>query len=110
MTDPGTLSLEGIPVMCTRRQFFQASGAGLVGLALAGRFEAQAPAEKPLPERQPADRLDGPPFVSARAWAITDGATGRLLWGHREAMALAMASTTKIMTAHIVLRLAAENP
>ncbi len=96
--------------MYTRRQFFQIGGAGLVGLTLAVRFDAQAPAEKPLPERQPPERLDGPPIVSARAWAIADGATGRLLWSHRETMALAMASTTKIMTAYVVLRLAADNP
>ena len=37
--------------------------------------------------KQPADSLDGPPFVTSRAWAIADGRTGSVLWGHREAEA-----------------------
>ncbi len=60
--------------------------------------------------RRPADPLDGPPFVSSRAWAIADGRTGRLLWGLDEAKPLEMASTTKVMTALVVLRLAAGDP
>jgi D-alanyl-D-alanine carboxypeptidase (penicillin-binding protein 5/6) len=64
--------------------------------------------EKPLPPRAGLDPLDGPPIVSARAWAIAEGSSGRLLWGARETDELVMASTTKIMTAHLVLRLAAE--
>jgi D-alanyl-D-alanine carboxypeptidase (penicillin-binding protein 5/6) len=54
--------------------------------------------------KQPADSLTGPPFVTAKAWAIADGRTGAVLWGHREAEALEIASTTKIMTALVVLR------
>jgi D-alanyl-D-alanine carboxypeptidase (penicillin-binding protein 5/6) len=57
-----------------------------------------------------AERLDGPPLVSAKAWAIVDGKTGKLLWGSHETEPLAIASTTKIMTARLVLRLAAEQP
>jgi len=62
--------------------------------------------EKP---RAPAERLDGPPLVSARAWAVVDGKTGKLLWGGRAAEPLPIASTTKIMTARLVLRLAADD-
>ncbi|MHB1562362.1 MAG: D-alanyl-D-alanine carboxypeptidase family protein [Isosphaeraceae bacterium] len=60
--------------------------------------------------REPADALDGPPFTTVKAWAIADGATGEVLWGRREKDILEMASTTKIMTALIVVRLMAKDP
>ena len=74
--------------------------------------------EVPAPEvvnaetakKQPADPLDGPPFVTARTWAIADGRTGAILWGHDEAKPVDIASTTKIMTALVILRLAAREP
>lgn len=64
---------------------------------------AQAPKAKP-------DSLDGPPFVSAKAWIAVDGATGKVLGGENQAEARPMASTSKIMTAWIVLRLTAAEP
>src|SRR5262245_65033695 len=70
----------------------------------------QAAPAKPLPVKAPAEKLDGPPLVSAKGWAIADGKTGKLLWGGQETTALVMASTTKIMTAWIVLPLAREKP
>jgi D-alanyl-D-alanine carboxypeptidase (penicillin-binding protein 5/6) len=60
--------------------------------------------------KQPADPLDGPPFVTSRVWAIADGRTGSVLWGHREAEAVDIASTTKIMTALVVVRQMAKDP
>lgn len=72
-------------------------------------FKLQAQ-EKPLPAKAKADALDGPPIVSCKAWAIADGKTGKLLWGDNETTRRVMASTTKIMTAWIVLELAAKNP
>jgi serine-type D-Ala-D-Ala carboxypeptidase (penicillin-binding protein 5/6) len=63
-----------------------------------------------VPKKRPADRLDGPPFVTARTWAIADGRTGQVLWGHDEAKPVDIASTTKIMTAFLVIRLAATEP
>ena len=60
--------------------------------------------------KAPADRLDGPPFVTAKAWAVADGQTGKLVGGFKEADRRPMASTTKIMTAHLVLELAAKDP
>ena len=60
--------------------------------------------------RQPADSLDGPPFVSCKAWAIADGQSGKLLWESSGNKSLDMASTTKIMTAYIVLSLARQSP
>ncbi len=60
-------------------------------------------------EKQPADALTGPPFVTCKAWAIGDAQTGKLLWGFNEDKARDMASTTKIMTAFLVTSLAEKN-
>ncbi len=60
--------------------------------------------------RQPPDALEGPPYTTVKAWAIADGRTGEVLWGHREKEPLEPASTTKIMTALIVVRLIANDP
>ena len=61
-------------------------------------------------EKEPADPIDGPPFVTAKAWAIIDADSGELVAGGNEETAVDMASTTKIMTALVVLRLAEEDP
>jgi serine-type D-Ala-D-Ala carboxypeptidase (penicillin-binding protein 5/6) len=63
-----------------------------------------------VPKKRPADPLDGPPFVTAKTWAIADGHTGAVVWGHDETKRVDIASTTKIMTAFVVLRLAAKEP
>lgn len=57
-------------------------------------------------KKAPADPLNGPPFVSAKAWIVVDGATGKAFAGDNEDEPRPMASTSKIMTAWIVLRLA----
>ncbi len=93
----------------TRRRFLQAGAIGAMGLLLADLVPAQQPAEKALPARRPADAIDGAPVVSARAWAIFNGRNGQRLFGNNDAAALPMASTTKIMTAWLVLRLAVDN-
>lgn len=77
----------------------------ITGLALAFALIEISAAD----ELQPADSLDGPPIVSARAWGIADGKTGEFLWGQNESVSRNMASTTKIMTAWIVLELAADD-
>lgn len=59
--------------------------------------------------RSPADPITGPPFVTCEAWAIANGKTGELLWAANEQKPLDIASTTKIMTAYLVLALAAES-
>ena len=60
--------------------------------------------------RQPPDWPDGPPYTTVKAWAIADGRTGEVLWGHREKEPLEPASTTKVMTALVVVRLMAKDP
>ncbi|QDT56431.1 D-alanyl-D-alanine carboxypeptidase DacB precursor [Caulifigura coniformis] len=63
-----------------------------------------------LPEKTPLDPLDGAPFVTCKAWAIGDAKSGELIAGGNADQPLPMASTTKMMTAYIVLREAAKNP
>ncbi len=70
---------------------------------------AAQPEQAPAPKAT-ADPLNGPPFVSAKAWAVTDGKSGKLLWGGSADEVRPMASTSKIMTAWVVLRLAATDP
>lgn len=55
-------------------------------------------------EKSPPDRLHGPPHVTCKAWAIGDGKSGAFLFGNSQNVALPMASTTKIMTAYVVLQ------
>jgi hypothetical protein len=59
-----------------------------------------------LPAKASAESLDGPPLVTAKAWAVADGTTGKVLWGGNQADPRPIASTTKIMTALLVLELA----
>ncbi|MCA9186865.1 MAG: serine hydrolase [Pirellulaceae bacterium] len=59
--------------------------------------------------KQPADSLDGMPFVTCKAWAIGDRETGELLWSDHGDLPRDPASVTKIMTAYVVLQMAAED-
>jgi len=60
-------------------------------------------ADAPVVPAPPAD-------IAAKAWAIVDGKTGKPLWGFHDAEARPIASTTKIMTAWIILQRAEKNP
>ena len=62
-----------------------------------------------LPE-QPADPLTGPPAVTCEAWTIVDAESGQELAGYQSAVRLDFASTTKMMTAWLVTRMAENNP
>jgi D-alanyl-D-alanine carboxypeptidase (penicillin-binding protein 5/6) len=74
--------------------------------ALCASFVALGAAD----DRAPADPLDGPPVVTAKSWAVADGKTGALLWGHEAATPRKAASTAKLMCAYVVLQLADADP
>lgn len=84
--------------------------------ALGTLVEHDAPV--PLPEEinsrqlSRSESLDpwGPPQVSAKAWAVLDEEAGVLLGQSRGHERLPMASTTKVMTALLVLELAQTQP
>ena len=61
-------------------------------------------------KKTPPEPLNGQPFVSCKAWAIIDGASGELLAGDHEDEKREPASTTKIMTAYLVTLLAEKDP
>jgi serine-type D-Ala-D-Ala carboxypeptidase (penicillin-binding protein 5/6) len=75
----------------------------IIALMLLLLTNVGAGAEAPIIPAAPAD-------IAAKAWAILDGKTGKLLWGFHETEARAIASTTKIMTAWIILQRAEKNP
>ncbi len=58
----------------------------------------------------PADSITGPPFVTANAWAIGEAKTGRILWQEKGDERRDFASTTKTMTAWLILREAEKEP
>lgn len=64
---------------------------------------------KDLKPLMPQDPL-GVPVTTCPAWAIADGETGKVLFGKNDSVVRDPASTTKIMTAHLVCKLAAEDP
>lgn len=92
------------------------------GIVDAATWKALGPlvmTEEPAPEpavvnvevaKEPADSLNGPPFVTCKAWAIADGNTGEVLAGSHEDDRRDPASTTKIMTAFLVTSLAEKDP
>ncbi len=56
-----------------------------------------------------ADPLDGVPFVTAKSWAMANLADGTIHFHSNKDEKLDIASTTKIMTAYLVLQQAAQN-
>jgi D-alanyl-D-alanine carboxypeptidase (penicillin-binding protein 5/6) len=61
-------------------------------------------------EKSPPDALDGPPYVTCKAWAVIDGATGDYLAGDHQDLKRDPASTTKMMTAYLVCLLIEKDP
>jgi serine-type D-Ala-D-Ala carboxypeptidase (penicillin-binding protein 5/6) len=59
---------------------------------------------------EPMDDPHGPPQVTCKAWSILDRDHGNSVGSHNGDEPLNIASTTKIMTAYIVLKLAATDP
>lgn len=57
----------------------------------------------------PRPALNAPPAVTCKAWVIGDP-EGNILWERASEQKLEAASTTKIMTAHVVLKMAQKKP
>ncbi len=62
-----------------------------------------------LPKAAPDDPY-AQPVVTAKAWAIADATSGKILWGHDQDVQLDIASTTKIMTAYVVMKYCERTP
>jgi D-alanyl-D-alanine carboxypeptidase (penicillin-binding protein 5/6) len=105
------------------KKFQTQEGLADTGIVDADTWKALGPLvmeEQPAPEpeavnaesqkKEPADSLDGPPFVTAKAWAIVDGNSGAFLAGGNQDEKRDPASTTKIMTAYLVCQLAEKEP
>jgi serine-type D-Ala-D-Ala carboxypeptidase (penicillin-binding protein 5/6) len=95
----------------------------VTGVVDAATWKALGPLidqEKPLPapEFVNSERLDkkasddpfGPPQVTCTAWAIVDRSTSESISGTKADVPMHIASTTKIMTAYIVLKMATSDP
>lgn len=81
----------------------------LLSAALAGCSSAPV-ATGSAESRLPADPIDGPPYVTARGYAIGNPKNSKLLWGHNAEQPMKAASTTKIMCAFVVLSMADADP
>lgn len=80
----------------------------VLGLALGALILAGCATQRPTAGA--GEDLSAPPPVTAKAWAITDGRTGELLWGMNADEPRKAASTTKMMCAYVILELAARQP
>lgn len=104
------------------RRFQEMASLPVTGIVDAAAWKALGPLAEASPVPSPeivnaevlpveaADQLDGPPPVTCKAWAIVDRRDGRTLWSHDADRPIDIASTTKIMTAWLVISLAEQNP
>ena len=60
--------------------------------------------------KTPPDDPNGQPIVTAKAWAIADVDSGKILWGDNQDKELDIASTTKIMTAYLAMKFCEQRP
>jgi D-alanyl-D-alanine carboxypeptidase (penicillin-binding protein 5/6) len=65
---------------------------------------------RPLPQKLAMDPLEGPPFVSCKAWVGLDAKTGRVIDGSKQNTPVDFASTTKMMTAWLIAKLVDKDP
>lgn len=104
------------------RQFQESASLPVTGIADAALWKALGPVAEPQPvpapeivnaaefSRRPADAFDDPPPVTCKAWSIVDESDGKTLWSHEADRPVDIASTTKIMTAWLVIRHAQKHP
>lgn len=72
--------------------------------------EPPVPSVESRPTKAPRDSLDGPPHVTCNAWVVMDGVSGEILYERNASSRLDPASTTKMMTALLVVEHAASHP
>lgn len=105
------------------KRFQKQKGLEPTGIVDAETWKALGPLimeEEPTPEpavvnaepskKSPPESLDGPPFVTCKAWAVFDGKSGAFLAGDHQDEKREPASTTKMMTAYLVTLLAEKDP
>lgn len=115
--DFGSATLAAVKAFQRQKQI---DATGVVDAAtwkqLGSLIEADAPV--PAPDVVNSEKLEvhaaddplGPPQVSCEAWVIVDRATGETVAGAKADHRTHIASTTKIMTAYLVLKAASEHP
>jgi D-alanyl-D-alanine carboxypeptidase (penicillin-binding protein 5/6) len=104
------------------RRFQESQGLQITGIVDAEFWRKLGPIVEepsvPAPElvnaekqpKAPRESLAGPPHVSCGAWIVTHAKEGRVIGSHQADQRLHFASTTKIMTAWLVVRLAEKQP
>ena len=104
------------------RHFQELHGQAATGIADAAVWKALGPIveELPVPEpdvvnaeilpRELMDSLDGPPFVTCKAWLVVNADDGKAVGGYEAETPMHIASTTKMMTAWLVTQLAEQQP
>lgn len=126
LSPPGNLSVDGDfgPATEAAVKAFQKQvnleATGVVDEATWKSLGALIEQELPLPapqvvnserlEKKPSDDPFGPPQVTCTAWTIMDRNSGQSIASNKSEAPMHIASTTKIMTAYLVLKLAAEHP
>ncbi len=104
------------------KHFQELHGQAATGIADAAVWQALGPIveELPVPQpdvvnaeilpREPMDSLDGPPFVTCKAWLVVNADDGKAVGGHEAETPMHIASTTKMMTAWLVTQVADQQP
>ncbi|MBL8818395.1 MAG: serine hydrolase [Planctomyces sp.] len=104
------------------KQFQDKIAVPVTGIVDASLWKALGPIAEPSPVEPPEvvnnttlpiappDSLEGPPFVTCRAWTIVDADNGATLFSANASQRLDFASTTKIMTAWLVVQHAILHP
>jgi D-alanyl-D-alanine carboxypeptidase (penicillin-binding protein 5/6) len=104
------------------RRFEEVSALDVDGVVDAGVWKALGVLEEAKPvdppevvnamqlPRLPADSLAGPPIVTCDAWIAVNAADGAIMGGKEVGTRKNIASTTKIMTAWLVIRMSESDP
>ncbi len=126
MSPPGTISVDGDfgPATEAAVKAFQKQekieATGIVDEATWNKLGPLIEQDQPLPspqvvnseklDKKPLDDPFGPPQVTCTAWTIVDRASGQTIASIKSETPMHVASTTKIMTAYLVFKLATERP